>query len=236
MEELQNLYKLQEIELQLEKLQQTQKSLPVIAEFKKLQAETVRAKEKLLRAKSDFAELCKQQKRLEHSLQRNEEEQKAVHNELYKGMDHSPKELEQLTKKAEILKDEQREQEEKLLDIMEKRDEQEKNINTITKRYQEMRGSLLQLQKSGKAELQEIRSQKEKLLAERQLLLQQISPALIDEYRKRRKQFHGRPVVEVAGNVCSGCRVSVSSLIKSSLRQGGKAIRCENCGRLLIMR
>ena len=62
MEELQNLYKLQEIELQLEKLQQTQKSLPVIAEFKKLQAETVRAKEKLLRAKSDFAELCKQQK------------------------------------------------------------------------------------------------------------------------------------------------------------------------------
>ena len=95
-----------------------------------------------------------------------------------------------------------------------------------------MRGSL-QLQKAGRRSCRKLEA-KEKLLAERELLLQQISPDLIDEYRKRRNNS-APPGSRGCRNVCSGCRVSVSSLIKSSLRQGGN-IRCENCGRLLIMR
>jgi predicted nucleic acid-binding Zn-ribbon protein len=43
------------------------------------------------------------------------------------------------------------------------------------------------------------------------------------------------PVAEVDRNLCQACHVTVTSSGMQLLRKGDEIVRCENCGRILVM-
>ncbi|HHX73384.1 MAG TPA: hypothetical protein GX699_00575 [Firmicutes bacterium] len=235
MTELQNLYRLQQADLQVEQLQKELKSLPVIAAFQQLQNEAVAAKKAVTEAENRLKDCKKKIRRLEFDLQQVEAEQKNIQAELYGG-GHKAKELASLEKKAGTLKREQAGLEEKLLAAMDTKEALEQELPEVRKKYKKLYGKLLALQKSGNAEIHELKSRLARLQEEQETLKAQISETLLAEYRKRRAQYRGKPLAYIENDICCGCRVVISFTVKRSLQQSPDNTYCENCGRLLVPR
>jgi predicted nucleic acid-binding Zn-ribbon protein len=234
MEDLHLLLRLQETELKLEQLQKKIKGMPVFAEFKSLQSEAADAKEAVGWAENKLREHKKRVKRLEMELHQAEQEHKEVNDSLYGSSVQSAKELEQLGKKeVELLREKQR-QEENLLLAMQLAEDLQNALDKSKGEYTSISKDVRALQKTGNDEINIIKEEIRFFREERELLLQQIDPALLAEYRVKRKEFLGRPLAKLEGDICSGCRVSVSSNTKSILFRPNVKVCCENCDRILI--
>jgi predicted nucleic acid-binding Zn-ribbon protein len=59
-----------------------------------------------------------------------------------------------------------------------------------------------------------------------------IPKELLEQYKKV-KRTNTNPVAKVNNNQCSGCNMSIPSLMFSKLRSGEGIVECDNCGRLL---
>ena len=234
MGEIHILMELQHVELKLEKVQKTLKELPVFEEFKKLQSENADAKEALGWAEDKLKEYLKRIRRLEGQLQSAEQEYKENQERLYSDAVQNAKELEQLERKVEALHREQQNQEEIMLTAMEGTEELEKALTSAKDNYVMINKKLRLKQKTGNEEISRLKEEIRFLREQRELLLQQVSKPLLDEYREMRTKYNGRPLATVENDICCGCRVGVSSSIKAMLlRPDSKAI-CENCGRILV--
>lgn len=234
MGDLQNLYQLQLIELELEVLQNNLRSLPVFADFKQLKIESADAKETFGWADTKRAEHKKRVKRLETDLQQAEEEQKVALQELYEDSGQGVKELEQLEKRSESLSQERTKKEETLLAAMEGLDELEKASAEAKDSYHSIHETLLALHKSGNKEIKQLKTEMKKLERKANKLRKQIAEPLLQEYQEQRQRFHGRPLAIVENDVCTGCHVILFSVIKSKLNQPDCKVYCENCARLLV--
>src|SRR5690606_2338226 len=114
MEQLQNLYRLQQVELKLCAWQEKLKNLPVYAAFTQAKAEVMRAKEGLAALQEKFTTQRRQVKKLEYNLQETEAKEQDLQKELF-GDNKTAREVQQLEKKAKILRQNFLQQEEELI-------------------------------------------------------------------------------------------------------------------------
>ncbi|HZK25652.1 MAG TPA: hypothetical protein VFC74_09770 [Oscillospiraceae bacterium] len=234
MGELQKLYELQQVELKIESLQKTLKELPVFAAFKLLQAETADAKEALGWAETKLTEQDKRLHRLEMDLQDAEAEQEKAQTQLFSNSNQSSKGLEQLERRSDALGKERLEKEEMLLLAMEGKDNLAQTLQKSKDDYRSRRKKLRQLQKTGNAEIQELKNKINDLQEQRKQLQEQISESLLKDYRQQRPRYNGKPLAHLENDCCSGCRVMVFKTLKSNLNQPNSKVFCENCGRRLV--
>lgn len=234
MGEITMLLELQQIESALEKLQKELKELPVFEEFKNLQAQSADAKETLGWSEGKLKEHQKRMRRLESQLRLTEDECKELQSRLYGNAAQSAKELEQLERKAEALNRDRLAQEEAILLAMENTEALEKAYSDAKAERHTLQSHVREKQKTGNEEINRLKEEILELRRRRDLITQQVTPALLDEYRELRKRFHGRPVALVENDICRGCRVSVSSVVKAKLYDSACKTYCDNCGRLLV--
>ena len=82
---------------------------------------------------------------------------------------------------------------------------------------------------------EESKSKKGELEAQRakaRELMEQVDPALLEEYETIKKHI-SPPVARLAHGQCSGCNTSLPSAILSRIK-GGALVECETCGRMII--
>lgn len=228
------LLEMQQVELKLEKLQETLKKLPVFEEFKGLKLQTASAKEELAQAEAKLQEKAKLIRRLEGQLQQVEDEHQELETRLYGDLVQSAKELEKLAQRGTTLRGERQKQEDQLLTAMEGAEELAETVAIAKAELSRMQKKLLEKQKSGNEEIDRL---KVEILAYReqlQLLAQQVATPLLEEYKEQRQKFQGRPLAQVEKDICCGCRVSVSTMVKAQLYHPNCKVYCENCGRMLV--
>ena len=233
MSEMKLLFELQQIEEKLDKLQKTLKQLPVFAEFKKIQVQAADAKESCGWAESKLSEHRKRVKRLDNELQKAEQEHKEIQDTMYAG-EQNAKELEQLERKSAVLQREKGKHEETVITAMEGTEELEKAYMKAKEEHAAISKDLRALQKTGNEQINELKQEILAYREKRDLLVAKISGPLLAEYREKGKQFNGRPLALVNGEICGGCRVSISSNVKARLSIPDCKIICENCDRILI--
>ncbi|MBS3885726.1 MAG: hypothetical protein KGZ41_02505 [Dethiobacter sp.] len=234
MGELHILFELQQIDLKLEKLQETLKKLPVFEEFKNLKEQASTAKEVLARAEGKLQVKLTAIRSLEGLLQEAVEEHKEVQARLYGDAEQSAKELEKLEQRAAALKIQQQKQEEELLMAMEGAEELTKAVAVAKSKFNDAHQKLREKQKSGNEEISRLKEEILHYKEQRQLLSMQVAKPLLEEYDAQRQKFLGRPLAEVDKDICQGCRVSVSSMVKAKLYHPDCKINCDNCGRILL--
>ena len=234
MGELHILLKLQQVDLKLEKLQETLKKLPVFEEFKRLKVQAGTAKEVVAQAEAKLQTKLKGNRSLEGKLQLVEDEHKEVRARLYGDSGQSAKELEKLEQRAATLKSEQQKQEEQLLMAMEVAEELTKAVATAKSEYNSVYRKLREKQKSGNEEINRLKEESLYYREQQQLLSRQVAKPLLEEYNAQRQKFQGRPLAQVEKDICQGCRVSVSSMVKAKLYDPDCKVNCENCGRILV--
>lgn len=233
MEQLQNLYRLQQVELQLLALQENLKRLPVLNVFAQTKEKAARAKAELDALQEKFTAQQKLVKKLEQSLQETETKKQDLQTELFDSK-KTAREVQQLEKKANILRQNLLQQEEKLIASLEETEKLAKALEEARRKYQRLRHDLQLLQQKGNKEIRQLKARIKKLQAEKLQLEEGISTELKAEYRRLCPLFQNRPLALVKNGICSGCYVAIPASVTGRLLTQ-KRVYCENCGRLLVI-
>jgi hypothetical protein len=152
--------------------------------------------------------------------------------DLMSGRIRSPSELIQLNQEVDHLKVSFAEKEEAELRLMEEGELADQAVVEASEHLMDVRArsagdepGLRRDVESWQAELATVKSDGEATWA-------QLSPAAQRAYLGVRVH---PPVAEVDRNQCQACHVTVTSSGMQLLRKGDEIVRCENCGRILVM-
>jgi len=224
------LYKLQQIDIELQKNQQ------IVAEtIRQLNEDSalVTAESELTRQKQQLVEAKGKQKNAEWELEDLQERINHLNNKLYDGTVKNPKELVNIEHEAESLKGRLSTKEDELLELMSQVEEMETKVKTGTKEFQQLKQEWQQKQENlnrGKVEVDTVLTT---LAKNRRELTQQISPEALNLYEQI-KLTKGQAVAKVEQGRCQGCRITLP-ISRWQKARAGDLVQCNNCQKILYL-
>ncbi|MCL6449757.1 MAG: hypothetical protein K6T75_00475 [Acetobacteraceae bacterium] len=198
-----------------------------------LRGEVDQAVAELEASRQEIATLKRQARWHEREADAAREERRAVEQRLYGGEVRSLKEMEQMEKKIQALKDRAGQLEEQALLAMERLDELEKGLGALEARVAEARRRLEEEEAELARQAAACRTELEEASSRREALAVQVDPAHLELYEYLRSKKAGLAVVELKGGACGACRVALPVILANRVKRAEDLCRCENCGRLL---
>ncbi|MCJ7791720.1 MAG: C4-type zinc ribbon domain-containing protein [Dehalococcoidia bacterium] len=224
------LYKLQQVDLDLQKKQQELGEIESrLSDNKAL----VAAESKLASQRAQLEDARKKQKNAEWELEDLQEKVRQIDSKLYSGKTKDPKELINLEKEVKGLKSQIRPKEDALLGLMSQVEEIEAKVKTITEELERLKREWEQSQETFRPRKGEIETMLAKLRGNRNGLAQQIDSEAFNIY-ERIKLTKGQAVVKVERGRCLGCHITVPTSQWQKAR-AGDLIQCNSCSRILYL-
>jgi len=224
------LYKLQQIDIELQKNQQIiDESIRQLNEDSAL----VAAESELTTQKQQLAEAKSKQKSAEWELEDLQERLNHLNNKLYNGTIKNPKELVNIKHETENLKDKLSTKEDALLELMSQVEEMEAKVKASTKEFQELKQEWQQKQENLNRRKVEVETVLITLAKNRRELAQQISPEALNLYEQI-KLTTGQAVAKVEQGRCQGCHITLP-ISRWQKANAGDLVQCNNCQRILYV-
>ena len=224
------LYKLQQVDLELQRKQQELSDVETrLSDDEAL----VAAESKLAAQKEQLEDARKKQKSAEWELEDLQEKVRRIDSKLYSGTTKDSKELVNLEKEVKGLKSRIGPKEDALLGLMSQVEEIEAKVKTATveierlKRERERRQEALGQRKS------EVETVLTKLKEDRNRLGQQIDSETLNTY-ERLRLTKGQAVVKVERGKCQGCHITVPTS-QWQKAKAGDLIQCTSCSKILYL-
>ena len=226
----QQLYRLQEIELEIESKEQS-----VLTMTGQLgdSPELVQTRTALAAEQRTSEELKKQQ----HTLQWEDDDLtgklKKAEEELYSGRIKNPKELGNLQSEISGFKNKRGQIDEKLLILMDKIEDSGKKLADLTERCKRAETASRELHQQLVTNIETAKNSLAELQAEKQALLESLESQtnrLYYDLKKKRKTA----VAKVSQGTCSACRIQLSITDVQKVRSGS-VIQCSSCQRILYL-
>lgn len=231
---LKNLWALQELDLSI-------KSVIEKLENLSLQEEVEAARDHLNTLIKEAADLevsikekSKYLKKIELDLQDNSDYRKELRDELYSGNVKNVKELEQMEKKLRSKEKEAQGREEEALELMQFLEDENCRLRELLEEKGAGERKLAELEKSLARDTELLEKELAGLKEVREKLAGEIKPDLIKRYLVLSRKHQGKALAVVNGDICSGCRVFISSAQRGALFNREAMVYCESCGRLLL--
>lgn len=229
------LWELQEVENTLEKIKERfENRASLLAARENLRQ--LKATRGLLQARE--LEKKQQKKELRQRERKNieiDEHMKEITGKIYGGEITNSRELAQLEKKLQLLKDEKEQVEEEILRHMGLLDALEEEIVQVYAREKEEAGLLQELKKKAEKEGLRLKEEYQGYRRAYKELEPGITPDLLRRYQLLRKSLGNCTLAPVQEGICGGCRVSLSSSQLSHLHTPGVIDTCDYCGRLMFL-
>ncbi len=224
------LYRLQQVDSQLDK---TQKRLEEIAAILGDDREVRRAEGALQAAEGELSEAKKALRKAEENTRAQRRKIQQTNTRLYSGKVKNPKELQDLQRESEALK--------RYLDVLEERqleamllvDEKEAAFQSAHTALEQIRARQIEEHAALRGEQSQLEKDLGRLQAERQVALAAISADDLALYEKLRSSRAGIAVARVNDKSCSACGSSLSSARYQAARSPTQITRCDTCGRIL---
>jgi hypothetical protein len=224
------LYKLQQLDLELQKEQQ---------ELNEVQNQ-LSDNRALLSAESTIAshnerlgDAKKKQKSSEWELEDLQEKVRQIDSKLYGGRTKDPKELVNLEKEVKGLKSQIKTKEDTLLELMSQVEEIEAASKIAAQEVERLKQEWEQKQETLGPRKSEIETLLARLKEDRNGLVQQINSEALNIYERIRSTM-GQAVVKVERGRCLGCHITVPTSQWQKAR-AGDLIQCNNCSRILYL-
>jgi predicted nucleic acid-binding Zn-ribbon protein len=224
------LYKLQQVDLEL---QRRQLELDEVENRLSDNQASVAAESKLASQEEQLEGVRKKQKSSEWELEDLQEKVRKIDSKLYSGKTKDPKELVNLEKEVKGLKSQIRLKEDVLLGLMSQVEEIEAEVKITAEDIEQLKREWKQRQKTLGQRKSEIETVLAKLRGERNRLEQQIDSEALNTY-ERIKLTRGQAVVKVEGGKCQGCHITVPTSQWQKAR-AGDLIQCTSCSRILYL-
>jgi predicted nucleic acid-binding Zn-ribbon protein len=224
------LYKLQQLDLELQKKQQELNEVEnQLSDNKAL----VVAESKLASQKEQLEDAKRKQKSSEWELEDLQEKVRQIDSKLYSGKTKDPKELVNLEKEDKGLKSQIRTKEDTLLGLMSQVEETEAKVRTTAEEVERLKREWEQRQETFRPRKNEIESVLATLRGDRNGLAQQIDSEAFNIYERIRLTM-GQAVVKVERGRCLGCHITVPTS-QWQKAKAGNLIQCNNCSRILYL-
>ena len=230
-EKLQNLYELQRIDTEIDKIKTLRGELPL--EVQDLEDEIAGLETRIEHLKVELGELDKTSSTRKMDIKKAEEAIKKYSEQLDNVRNN--REYDALSKEIEFQKLEIELQEKRIREAQKAKAEKEALMEESKKRYEDKVSDL----EAKKGELNDIINEthkdEESLQTKSEELAATIDERLLTAYRRiRRNVRNGLAVVTVRRDACGGCFNRIPPQRQVDIRQGKKIIVCEYCGRILI--
>jgi uncharacterized protein len=228
---VQQLVDLQNIDLQMDKLQKEMDHIPEI--IKKTQEDFEQHRKHTEDLKKELNAIQVDKKNKEIELESKNSATKKHQTELYAVKDNKAyttlqNEINTLKKDASRIEDE-------ILAILDKIDELNHKLKEgqqhLTKQEELMKQEITKLETRHKVLSDELNIKKQ----ERNKSAENIVPAVLKQYEQIRKKKQGLAIVEIKNNTCSGCHMNITLQLVNEVRKEKEQICCENCLRILYL-
>ncbi|MFZ5752776.1 MAG: zinc ribbon domain-containing protein [Bacillota bacterium] len=224
--------------------------------------QAIAQEEYVLQKKEGLKSLVVRLKQLQDSIKRAEEESSKLGNLLAGAEAKATKldtEVARITKQAQGSKDKLYQAKggslKELLSLQQSLIKMEEEVNKSENRYMEVLNEIENLKKKqeqvkeiikslkkeyneGVKEYKKAVSQLDFKLAElklkREEIEEQLSPETLRLYTETERRFPRNAVAKIKGGTCSGCHISIPSVLVLRIKEGKTLQRCDNCGRILI--
>ena len=224
------LYKLQQLDLELQRNQQELNEVEnQLSDNKAL----VVAESKVASQKEQLEDAKRKQKSSEWELEDLQEKIRQIDSKLYGGKTKDPKELVNLEKEAKGLKSLIKTKEDALLGLMSQVEEIEAKVKTTAEELEQLKREWEQRQEIFRPRKSEIETVLVKLREDRNGLSQQIDSEAFNIYERIRLTM-GQAVVKVERGRCLGCHITVPTS-QWQKAKAGDLIQCNNCSRILYL-
>lgn len=224
------LYKLQQLDLELQRKQQ---ELSEVEHQLSDSEALVVAESKLASHKEQLEDARRKQKSSEWELEDLQEKVRQIDSKLYSGTTKAPKELVNLEKEVRGLKGQIRPKEDALLGLMSQVEEIEANVKTTTEEIERLKREWEQRQETFGQRKSEIEALLARLKGDRSGLAQQIDSEALNTY-ERIRLTRVQAVVKVERGKCQGCHIAVPTS-QWQKAKAGDLIQCNSCSRILYL-
>jgi predicted nucleic acid-binding Zn-ribbon protein len=224
------LYKLQQLDLELQKEQQELHEVEHQLSDKKV---LVAAESEVSEYRQELERAKKKQKDAEWELDDVQEKIRQTEKKLYGGQTKDPKELVNLEKESRSLRGQIKSREDVLLGLMAEVEEMEAKSKGSVEEAERLRRDWEHRQKVFGPRKSEIETTLTGLGEGRDRLTQQIQPEAFGMYERIRRTM-GQAVVKVEKGRCLGCNITVATS-QWQKAKAGELIQCNNCGRILYL-
>ena len=224
------LYKLQQLDLELQKKQQELSEVEnQLGDNKAL----VSAESRLASQKEQLEDARKKQKSSEWELEDLQEKIRQIDSKLYSGKTKDPKELVNLEKEVKGVKSQTTIKEDTLLGLMSLTEETEARVKTTAGELERLKKEWEQRQETLRPRKSEIEIALADLQEERERSAEQIDSEAFNIYERIRITT-GQAVVKVERGRCLGCHITVPTS-QWQKAKAGDLIQCNNCSRILYL-
>lgn len=230
-EKLKPLWRLEQID---DSLQVKWNKLANLDDGSELKRRVDSLREELEKLRRELREMRREMEDKELEARGLEERRRSMENRMYGGFVTNPKELEAMEKEAEMLRRTQDRLEERVLELMYAVEDKNAQIQEVEGRLKSEEAEYERVRQAYEKEYKEIFESITHLEKEKEELLPQIDPYLLERYQEIRARVGGG-IARVENGVCSGCGFSVSPRQLSRLKEEEVLVYCENCGRILFL-
>jgi predicted nucleic acid-binding Zn-ribbon protein len=231
MSESLNLFRLQNLDTQIDKITMR------LEEIDQLLSDNQRvrlAENNLEKARAAAKRKRIELQQIEGKVEAKRIKRKTTQASLYSGKIKNPKELQDLQMESEALKKYIAELEDEQLEAMIASELAEKTEKQAEKALQQAKGNTIEEKAELKGEKNKLQDNLERLLREKEAVLQSISPKALKLYNNLRKKKRGIAVAVVSEGGCSVCGQALPPGDLQAVRAASKLLFCPSCGRILF--
>ena len=224
------LYKLQQLDLELQRKQQ---ALSEIKNQLNDNKALVTAESKLASQKQQLEVAEKKQKSIEWELEDLQEKVNQLNNKLYSGTTKNPKELVNLGNEVKSIKNKVRGKEDELLELMSQAEVMQAEVKASTEEFKRLKREWQQRQRILNQGQAKTETELLSLNKSRQELAQQIDLEALKLYEQIRL-IQGQAVAKVEQGRCQGCRIALPTSQWQKAKVGD-LVQCNSCNRILYL-
>ena len=224
------LYRLQQVDSQIDQIQARLKSIQQTLE----NDETLRAANELFNAAtSQYKDAQRALKLGEAETEKQRIKIEQTEASLYGGKVHNPKELQDLQKDVASLKRHFETLEERELEAMIVAETAEQALQAAETDLERVQSNLKEQHKDLTSESETLRKNLERLSSERLAVVTDIALQALNVYDQLRKQKRGLAITTIADNSCEACGTTLTPSQQQNARSTSQLFHCPTCGRIL---
>jgi predicted nucleic acid-binding Zn-ribbon protein len=224
------LYRLQEVDLEIESGERALKE--VKSQLGESQA-VIKTQKQLETEQKRLEDLSRQQHSAEWEIDDIATKLAAAEEQLFGGKIKNPKELTNLQHEVETFKTRRNRLEEKALEIIDQVEQSEARVAEIGRQLKQLTAEWQRQQKQLSDEVERLKATLADLKSKRQRLAGEVDSAAFEFYESLRKG-KGIAVARVEQGICRGCRISLPTTDLQQARSGN-LVQCSSCGRILFL-
>ncbi len=225
-----SLHRLQTLDLQIDR---RQARLKVIGEILGDSAAVSAARQTLSDAEANLRAARSASQRAEEEVASNRAKLEEAEKRLYGGSVHNPKELQDLQAEVESLTRFRATLEDRLLEAMVAAEAAEADQRSAEAALSQAAGQTADRDTALAAERDQLSAEVERLTAEREAALANVTQGDLALYTQVRDNRGGLAVALVQDDTCGACGLTVAHSLRQEIRQGDNLVRCIQCGRIL---